>query len=78
MRHASFLKKEVRIFAAHFSESIIFKENTAMGVTKLLRKSKRNVMVPQNKQELMKQRLWKPEIKKIDVEAIKAEFAAKA
>jgi len=60
-----------------FSESS-FKDNTTMGVTKLLRKSKRNVMIPQNEQKLMKQRLWKPEIKKVDVEAIKAEFAAKA
>ena len=49
-----------------------------MAVTKFLRKAKRNVMIPQNKQVLMKQRSWKPEIRKVDVEAIKAEFAAKA
>ncbi|AEI50066.1 MULTISPECIES: hypothetical protein [Runella] len=49
-----------------------------MGVTKLLRKAKRNVMIPQNKEALIKHRTWKPEIKKIDIEAIKAEFAAKA
>ena len=49
-----------------------------MAVTKLLRKAKRNVMIPQNKQTLMKQRSWKPEIRKVDVETIKAEFAAKA
>ncbi len=53
-------------------------DTTTMAVTKLLRKSKRNVMIPQNKQVLMKQRSWKPEIKRVDVEAIKAEFAAKA
>lgn len=49
-----------------------------MATTKLLRKAKRNVMIPQNKQVLMKQRSWKPEIRKVDIEAMKAEFAPKA
>jgi len=49
-----------------------------MATTKLLRKAKRNVMIPQNKQVLIKQRSWKPEIKKVDIEAIKEQFAAKA
>lgn len=49
-----------------------------MGVTKLLRKGKRNAMKPQNDQKLMKQRLWKPEIKKVDVEELKAQFGVKA
>ncbi len=49
-----------------------------MAVTELKRKGRRNVAKPLNLRERTKQLLWKPEIKKVDVEAIKASFAAKA
>ena len=48
-----------------------------MAVTKLDRKLRRTKAVPKNEKARIKQLLWKPEIKKVDVEAIKAEFAAK-
>jgi hypothetical protein len=48
-----------------------------MAVTEFKRKARRNVTTPVNRQERIKQLLWKPEIKKVDVEAIKADFAAK-
>ncbi len=49
-----------------------------MAVTEFKRKGRRNVMKPINHQERTKQLLWKPEIKKVDVEAIKAQFASKS
>ena len=48
-----------------------------MAVTKLDRKLRRTKAVPKNEKARIKQLLWKPEIKKVDVEAIKAGFAAK-
>ena len=53
------------------------KITTTMAVTKLDRKLRRTKAVPKNEKARIKQLLWKPEIKKVDVEAIKAEFAAK-
>jgi hypothetical protein len=47
-----------------------------MAVTEFKRKARRNVTRPVNRQQVIKQLLWKPEIKKVDIEAIKAEFAA--
>lgn len=53
------------------------KITTTMAVTKLDRKLRRTKAVPKNEKARIKQLLWKPEIKKVDVEAIKAGFAAK-
>jgi hypothetical protein len=48
-----------------------------MGITKLMRKGRKNRARANNKLEVIKQLLSKPTIKNVDVEAIKAEFAAK-
>jgi hypothetical protein len=48
-----------------------------MAVTKLDRKLRRTKAVPKNAKERIKQLLWKPEIKKVDIEVLKAEYAAK-
>ncbi len=49
-----------------------------MGVTRLKRKEKRNRAVANNRVERIKQLIKKPIIENVDVEAIKAEFEAKA
>ena len=49
-----------------------------MGVTRLKRKEKRNRAVANNRQTRIKQLTLKPIIANVDVEAIKAEFEAKA
>lgn len=49
-----------------------------MGVTRLKRKEKRNRAVANNRVARIKQLTKKPVIQNVDVEAIKAEFAAKA
>ncbi len=49
-----------------------------MGVTRLKRKDRRNKAIATNKVEAIKLLRQKPEIKLVDIEAIKAEFAAKA
>ncbi|MCU0355043.1 MAG: hypothetical protein MUD08_15085 [Cytophagales bacterium] len=49
-----------------------------MGVTRLKRKEKRNRAVANNRVARIKQLLKKPDVVNVDVEAIKAEFAAKA
>jgi hypothetical protein len=49
-----------------------------MGVSVLKRKDRKNKARPANHKELTKQLLWKPIIRRVDVDAIKAEFAAKA
>ncbi len=47
-----------------------------MAVTEFKRKARRNVARPVNRLQVIKQLLWKPEIKKVDIEAIKASFTA--
>jgi hypothetical protein len=49
---------------------------TNMAVTEFKRKARRNYMRPQNKQQSAKILLWKPIIKKIDIEELKAQFAS--
>jgi hypothetical protein len=49
-----------------------------MGVTRLKRKEKRNRAVANNRVARISQLIKKPIIKNVDVEAIKAEFEAKA
>ena len=51
---------------------------TAMAVTRLKRKDRRNAATATNRVERIKQLTRKPVIKNIDIEAIKAEWAAKA
>jgi hypothetical protein len=48
-----------------------------MAVTQLKRKAKRNRAIANNKTAAIKQLTQKPDIKKVDVEAIKASFAQK-
>lgn len=48
-----------------------------MAVTRLQRKDRKNKARAVNRKVIMKQRSRKPEIKRVDVEAIKQEFAAK-
>ena len=62
-----------------FSFAIITENSyKIMGVTRLKRKEKRNRAVANNRVARIKQLLKKPEVVNVDVEAIKAEFAAKA
>jgi hypothetical protein len=49
-----------------------------MAVTRLKRKEKRNRAKANNRVNAIKQLTKKPVIKNVDIEAIKAEFAAKA
>ena len=49
-----------------------------MAVTQLYRKTRRNFTRANNATTVMKQLLRRPTIKKVDVEAIKASFAAKS
>ncbi|MFN8355650.1 MAG: hypothetical protein U0Y10_14430 [Spirosomataceae bacterium] len=49
-----------------------------MGVSQLKRKDRRNKTVSQNRVQAIKHLTKKPTYKNVDVEAIKAEFAAKA
>ncbi|MGR3809020.1 hypothetical protein [Jiulongibacter sp. NS-SX5] len=46
-----------------------------MAVTRLKRKGRKNRAVANNKQAEIKRLTQKPEIKKVDVEELKAEFA---
>lgn len=55
-----------------------FKTLFAMAVTRLKRKDRRNKAIATNKVNAIKFLTTTPEIKLVDVEAIKAEFAAKA
>ena len=48
-----------------------------MAVTRLERKGRRNKARAKNRLVFIKQLNWKPAVKQVDVEAIKAEFAAK-
>lgn len=48
-----------------------------MGYTKLIRKSRRNKTIALQRVTTIQRLSAKPVIKKVDVEAIKAEFAAK-
>ncbi len=48
-----------------------------MGVTKLNRKTRKNYARANNKVARIKQLLLKPDVKNVDVEAIKASFAEK-
>lgn len=48
-----------------------------MAVTELKRKGRRNKSTAKNRVTRIKQLLMKPEIKNVDIEAIKAEFEAK-
>ena len=48
-----------------------------MGVTDLKRKGQKNKTRASNRLAVIKDLLRKPDIKNVDVEAIKAEFAAK-
>lgn len=52
------------------------KYSYTMAVTRLIRKEKRNRSIATNKVEGIKKLTRKPIIKLVDVEAIKAEFAA--
>ena len=47
-----------------------------MGVTELKRKSRRNKAVANNRTAQIKNLLRKPEVRNVDVEAIKAQFEA--
>jgi len=47
-----------------------------MAVTKLNRKLRRTKAVPKNAKARIKQLLWKPEIKRVDIEVLKAAFTA--
>ncbi len=47
-----------------------------MGVTKLLRKAQKNKSRAHNRLDRIKELMRKPEVKNVDIEAIKAEFAA--
>jgi hypothetical protein len=58
----------------HLNQKICFK----MAVTRLKRKDKRNKSIATNKIEAIKYLRQRPEIKLIDIDAIKAEFAQKA
>ncbi len=49
-----------------------------MAVTRLKRKDRRNKTIANNKVEFIKKIMATPTIKHVDVEAIKASFAAKA
>jgi hypothetical protein len=55
-----------------------FKKHLIMAVTQLYRKTRRNFTRANNATTVMKQLLRRPTIKKVDVEAIKASFAAKS
>ncbi len=55
-----------------------FKTLFAMAVTRLKRKDRRNKAIATNKVNAIKFLTTTPEIKLVDVDAIKAEFAAKA
>lgn len=46
-----------------------------MGVTKLLRKAQKNKSRAHNRLDRIKELMRKPEVKNVDIEAIKAEFA---
>ncbi len=48
-----------------------------MAITRLERKGKKNIARATNRIIHIKHLNWKPVIKQVDVEAIKAEFAAK-
>ncbi len=48
-----------------------------MAVTQFYRKTRKNYATANNATTVMKQLMLRPTIKKVDVEAIKAEFAAK-
>jgi len=48
-----------------------------MGVSELKRKGRKNRARANNKQRIIKQLLSRPDIKNVDVEAIKAGFAEK-
>lgn len=50
--------------------------NLKMGVTELKRKSRRNKAVANNRTATIKNLLRKPEVRNVDVEAIKAQFEA--
>jgi hypothetical protein len=72
--HLTHLVKKEKIpnFAPHL------KTLFAMAVTRLKRKDRRNKAIATNKVNAIKHRTQTPEIKLVDIEAIKAEFAAKA
>lgn len=55
-----------------------FKNLFTMAVTRLKRKDRRNKSIATNKINAIKFLTTTPEIKLIDIESIKAEFAAKA
>ncbi len=65
-------KKKSRNFALQF------KNLFTMAVTRLKRKDRRNKSIATNKINAIKFLTSTPEIKLIDIESIKAEFAAKA
>ncbi len=48
-----------------------------MAVTQFYRKTRKNYAIANNTTAVMKQLMRRPVIKKVDIEAIKAEFAAK-
>lgn len=48
-----------------------------MAVTQFYRKTRKNYATANNATTVMKQLMRRPTIRKVDVEAIKAEFAAK-
>ncbi|HEV7379478.1 MAG TPA: hypothetical protein VGN64_06775 [Dyadobacter sp.] len=50
--------------------------NFKMGVTELKRKGRRNKAVANNRTATIKNLLRKPEVRNVDVEAIKAQFEA--
>ena len=47
-----------------------------MAVTELKRKDRRNHAVSRNRLARIKELLWKPEIKVLDIEELKAKYAA--
>jgi hypothetical protein len=64
-------------FCGSFSGTDTKNQYTVMGVTELKRKARKNRARATNKIERIKFLLTKPTITNVDVEAIKAEFAAK-
>lgn len=69
----------IRAEYANFADSLRqdIQNNKTMGVSALKRKDRKNKSRANNRQQRIKQLLARPEIKNVDVEAIKAQFAEK-
>ena len=67
-------KNKIKSLILHLNLKTLF----AMAVTRLKRKDRRNKAIATNKVNAIKFLTTVPEIKLVDVDSIKAEFAAKA